>query len=197
MRHARYQRETRAAFDSLKARAEEARARHREEFAKVDFAVLRNYTMLERSHDVGFALEEIARGKGVVEASRARVKDLFRGLYEMFPPESANERLDGQRLYGDIMDEIDPFPGAYTLEVSSPGIDRPLRTREHFERFAGETAIVVLRGPYEGRAKWTGKLVGFDEGDVLLEVDGIVEHLPYDDIKKANIRGTFDFNAKA
>ena len=50
------------------------------------------------------------------------------------------------------MDEIDPFPGAYTLEVSSPGIDRPLRTPEHFERFAGDEAYVVTNGPIEAEA---------------------------------------------
>ena len=108
-----------------------------------------------------------------------------------------DELAGAQEWINEIMDSIDPFPGAYMLEVSSPGIDRPLRTPEHFERFTGETAVVVLRAPHEGRAKWTGKLAGFDDGVVLLEVDGIVERLPYDDIKKANIRGTFDFNAKA
>ena len=108
-----------------------------------------------------------------------------------------DELAGAQEWINEIMDSIDPFPGAYMLEVSSPGIDRPLRTPEHFERFTGETAVVVLRAPHEGRAKWTGKLAGFDDGAVLLEVDGIVERLPYDDIKKANIRGTFDFNAKA
>ena len=107
VRHARYQRETRAAFDSLKARAEAERTRHREDFGKVDFALLRNYALVERSKDITFALEEIARGKGVVEASRVRVKDLFRDLYDLFPPESSNERLDAQRLYGEIMNEID------------------------------------------------------------------------------------------
>ncbi len=107
MRHARYQRETRAAFDSLRTRAEAERVRHREDFSTVDFALLRNYAMVEKSADIGFALGEIARGKNVVEASRARVKDLFCNLYDIFPPESANERLDAQRLYGEIMDEID------------------------------------------------------------------------------------------
>ena len=104
---ARYQHETRAAFEALRGKAEAERKRHREEFAAVDFALLRNYALVERSPDIGFALEEIARGKGVVEASRGRVKDLFRNLYEVFPPESANERLDGQRLYGELMDELD------------------------------------------------------------------------------------------
>ena len=108
-----------------------------------------------------------------------------------------DELANAQGWINDVMDRIDPFPGAYMLEVSSPGIDRPLRTPEHFARFADETAVLILSAPYEGRAKWTGKLIGFDEGDVLLEVDGIVERIPYDDIKKANIKGTFDFNAKA
>ena len=53
-----------------------------------------------------------------------------------------DELASAQSWINDIMDAIDPFPGAYTLEVSSPGIDRPLRTREHFERFAGETVVV-------------------------------------------------------
>ena len=52
-----------------------------------------------------------------------------------------DELSSAQSWMGDLMDEIDPFPGAYTLEVSSPGIDRPLRTPEHFERFAGEKCI--------------------------------------------------------
>ena len=46
-----------------------------------------------------------------------------------------------------VMDELDPFPGAYTLEVSSPGIDRPLRTLEHFARFEGEKARLCCENP--------------------------------------------------
>ena len=60
-----------------------------------------------------------------------------------------------QAWINDIMDAIDPFPGAYTLEVSSPGIDRPLRTAEHFARFAGEEAAIKLSAPVDGRASWT------------------------------------------
>ena len=54
---------------------------------------------------------------------------------------SFDEITAAQVWVNEIMDEIDPFPGAYTLEVSSPGIDRPLRTPEHFERFAGDEAM--------------------------------------------------------
>jgi len=71
-----------------------------------------------------------------------------------------DELSKAQQWIGQKMDEIDPFPGAYTLEVSSPGIDRPLRTPQHFARFAGETVQVTCKTPINGRGKFTGKLLG-------------------------------------
>ncbi len=103
----RYRSETRGAFEALKGKAEQVRKWHQAEFAKVDFAILHNYALIERSQDIGFATNELAKGKSVIESSRSRMKDLFRDLYDAFPPESANERLDAQRLYGEIMNEID------------------------------------------------------------------------------------------
>lgn len=61
---------------------------------------------------------------------------------------SFDELARTQAWVGDVMDELDPFPGAYMLEVSSPGIDRPLRTPEHFARFAGETVTVKTTRPH-------------------------------------------------
>lgn len=106
-----------------------------------------------------------------------------------------DELSSAQEWINTLMDELDPFPGAYTLEVSSPGIDRPLRTLEHFERFAGEKANIILTEPYQGRAKWVGTLKGVEENAVLLMADGIVETFPYDHIKKAHVIGTIDFGA--
>ncbi len=99
-----------------------------------------------------------------------------------------------QAWIGEIMDRIDPFPGAYTLEVSSPGIDRPLRTLAHFQRFAGETAVVKTVEPIEGRASFTGALAGIEGETVLLEVDGETLRIPYGNMKRASIKGTYDFN---
>lgn len=107
-----------------------------------------------------------------------------------------DELSTAQAWINDLMDQIDPFPGAYTLEVSSPGIDRPLRTLEHFARFEGEKAQLALSQPFNGRAKYTGKLAGVDRDNVLVDVDGICEAIPYDTIKKAHIIATIDFNAK-
>ena len=97
---------------------------------------------------------------------------------------------------GDVMDELDPFPGAYMLEVSSPGIDRPLRTPEHFARFAGETVTVKTTGPIDGRSSFTGELLGFEDGCVMVAADGAgTFRIPYDNIKKARVKGTIDFSA--
>lgn len=94
------------------------------------------------------------------------------------------------------MDELDPFPGAYMLEVSSPGIDRPLRTPEHFARFAGETVMVKTTGPIDGRSSFTGELLGFEDGCVMVAADGAgTFRIPYDNIKKARVKGTIDFSA--
>lgn len=105
-----------------------------------------------------------------------------------------DELSSAQEWINALMDELDPFPGAYTLEVSSPGIDRPLRTLEHFERFAGERAHIVLTESHQGRVKWVGTLAGVQEQAVLLVVDGIIEALPYEHIKKAHVIGTIDFS---
>lgn len=105
-----------------------------------------------------------------------------------------DELAASQKWVGELMDELDPFPGAYTLEVSSPGIDRPLRTPQHFERFAGEKVQVTLTQPFEGRSKWTGILKGMGEGAVLIEVDDGQYPLPFDRIKKAHVIGTIDFS---
>lgn len=105
-----------------------------------------------------------------------------------------DELAASQKWVGQLMDEIDPFPGAYTLEVSSPGIDRPLRTPQHFERFAGEKVQITLTQPFEGRTKWTGILNGMKEGAVLVQVEEQEFALPYEQIKKAHVIGTIDFS---
>ena len=92
------------------------------------------------------------------------------------------------------MDELDPFPGAYTLEVSSPGIDRPLRTLEHFARFEGEKARLCCENPMRDVQSGSACLAGVDADTVLLTVDGREERLPYDQIKKAHIIGRIDFS---
>ena len=92
----------------------------------------------------------------------------------------------------DVVDGLDPFAGAYELEVSSPGIDRPLRKAADFERFAGETVVFDARTPIDGRKSWTGTLKGFAAGNVLVEVDGQECVLPLANMKRCHIKPDFD-----
>ena len=104
-----------------------------------------------------------------------------------------DELSSAQSWIGELMDELDPFPGAYMLEVSSPGIDRPLRTLAHFKRFAGEKAVIKTIKPLDGRSTFSGTLKGTQDDKVLIECDGTLFEVPYEAVKKANVKGTIDF----
>ena len=107
---------------------------------------------------------------------------------------SFNELSSAQSWIGDLMDEVDPFPGAYTLEVSSPGIDRPLRTPEHFQRFVGEDAKIRTIKPVEGRSNFSGSILSADDAGVTID-DGVSHSvLPYDNIRRANLIGKIELS---
>jgi ribosome maturation factor RimP len=91
------------------------------------------------------------------------------------------------RAVSDLLDTTDPVPGQYTLEVSSPGIERPLSRPEHFAAFLGERAFVELRDPLDGRRRFTGPLLAADERSVEIEVDGRRCSLPIAGIRKAHL----------
>ena len=78
-----------------------------------------------------------------------------------------------------ILDVEDPLPFAYTLEVSSPGLDRPLRGEDDYRRFAGRLAKVVVSESVDNQKAFDGRLRGLDAGDVLLEApNGRMHRLP-------------------
>ncbi|MEA5445804.1 ribosome maturation factor RimP [Gammaproteobacteria bacterium AB-CW1] len=91
------------------------------------------------------------------------------------------------RQVSGILDVEDPIPGRYTLEVSSPGIERPLRTLAHFEHFAGERVRVQLDAPFEGRRRFKGLLLGVEDELVKVQVDDEVYELPFERIDKARL----------
>ncbi len=92
-----------------------------------------------------------------------------------------------------ILDVEDPISGAYSLEVSSPGIDRPLTRPEDFAVWAGFEAKIELERDYEGRRRFKGKLLDADETSVRIQVeDGAVWSLPLEDIEKAKLVMTDD-----
>jgi ribosome maturation factor RimP len=86
-----------------------------------------------------------------------------------------------------ILDVEDPIAGEYTLEVSSPGMDRPLYTLEQFEQFKGHKVSIKLRLAYEGRRNFKGLLNGIEGDDILLVVDEDEFLLPIDLIDRAQV----------
>ncbi|MEN9704390.1 MAG: ribosome maturation factor RimP [Pseudomonadota bacterium] len=91
------------------------------------------------------------------------------------------------REFSALLDVEDPIPGAYTLEVSSPGMDRILRTGPHYQRFVGERVHVELHVPRDGRRRYTGRLVRADEDGIELEVDGAPVTMSIAEIGKARL----------
>jgi ribosome maturation factor RimP len=95
-----------------------------------------------------------------------RIADLSRGLSRMF-------------------DDLDPFEGAYTLEVGSPGLERKLRRPRHFEKSIGKEVKVKTFAPIEGERTHSGYLAGAAEKSFTVEVEGQEREIPYDAVASA------------
>ena len=85
------------------------------------------------------------------------------------------------------LDVHDPIQGRYTLEVSSPGIDRPLYTPAHFARFIGQAAKVEVNLPINGRRRFSGPIRGVENGTISLEQDGVVVAIAHGNVQKAKL----------
>ncbi len=118
------------------------------------------------------------------------------------------ERHDGKAMLVDdcavlsraisaVLDVEDPIPGAFTLEVSSPGIDRPLVRLDDFERFAGFEARVETARLIDGRRRFKGRLLGVTDQVVRLHVEGVAVELPFLDIRRAKLILTDELLAAA
>lgn len=96
------------------------------------------------------------------------------------------------RAVSAVLDERDPIPVEYTLEVSSPGMDRVLRTAAHFTRYIGERASVDMVLPVNGRRRFLGKLLAVNGVELTLEQDGQPVLLPLVGISKARLAPEFE-----
>ena len=94
---------------------------------------------------------------------------------------------DISRAVSALLDVEDPIPVAYALEVTSPGIDRPLVTRQDYERFAGYEAKLETSRPHDGRKRFRGKLLGMIGDDVALDVEGQRVAVPLSDVYRAKL----------
>ena len=91
-----------------------------------------------------------------------------------------------------LLDVADPIAGAYMLEISSPGIDRPLVRAEDYDRFSGFEARIELARPIEGRKRFRGRLLGTSAGSVRLATETGEVTLPFADVARAKLVLTDD-----
>lgn len=101
------------------------------------------------------------------------------------------------RTVSALLDVEDLIKGAYSLEISSPGIDRPLVKPADFERFTGHVAKIETRRPLEGRKRFRGRLLGIVGGDVRIDVEGEVAAIPLVEIAAAKLVLTDELVAEA
>jgi ribosome maturation factor RimP len=118
--------------------------------------------------------------------------DLNPGLVRIFVDRAAGVRIEDcervSREVSALLDVEDPIPSAYRLEVSSPGADRVLRTRAHFERFVGERVWVELKVPRAGgRRRYTGQLTAVADEGITLMVEDEAIGVQFDEIGKAKL----------
>lgn len=101
------------------------------------------------------------------------------------------------RVVSALLDVEDPISGSYELEVSSPGIDRPLVRRADFERFAGHVAKIESRRAIDGRKRFRGRLLGVVGDDVHIAVNGDKARIPLEDVAGAKLVLTDELIAAA
>jgi len=142
--------------------------------------------------DIWSLIEPVVEGMGyeVVDIDfRPHSTD---GLLRIFIDKSGGIQLEDceavSKQVSSVLDVEDPIPGQFNLEVSSPGLDRPLRKQQDFVRFAGEKIKIKLSVPtLEGQRNFTGKLMGMQNEEVILLADGETHYFPLDSIDKAHI----------
>jgi len=131
--------------------------------------------MLERIRGVA---ERVASGRGYELADVELKRDRRGFLVRLYVDREGGIGLEDLQSVSEevsaILDVEDPVPASYTLEVSSPGLDRPLKTEADYRRFLGRLAKLSSYEPVEGRRHWTGRLTSFDDGlvGITLEKEG-------------------------
>ncbi|MGS2718140.1 ribosome maturation factor RimP [Eionea flava] len=124
-----------------------------------------------------------AKSSNEVAPSQSSQKDSGVGLHDC-------EKVS--RQVSSVLDVEDPIASHYTLEVSSPGMDRPLFCLAHYERSVGEKVSIKLSRKFEERKNFSGIIAGVEDNDVVLRVDEEEYLLPVELIDKANIIPTFE-----
>lgn len=145
---------------------------------------------------MGYELVRISLNPAPPGTIRRRKKDVGEGQGRILQimaerqdrvPMSGGDCTEVSRAAAAILDVEDPIAGSYVLEVSSPGIDRPLVKPEHFRRFEGHEAKIELAQALDGRKRFRGTLAGVDGENVKLVIDGTGYLVPIPEIQRAKL----------
>ena len=107
----RYREGSRLRFDELKSKADAIKMQYEAGMRLLDLRILDDYSLIAAHADLSSVTNETRKAREVLSLARAQAGDLFRGVLEMFPPESVNERIDAQKMYGELMNGIDATEG--------------------------------------------------------------------------------------
>ena len=151
---------------------------------------------LESMHKAPPQLTEIVRRAvealgyelvGVEYLARARAGHLLRVYIDSEQGVTLDDCEKVSHQVSGVLDVEDPIRGEYALEVSSPGLDRPLFELAHFERFVGRLARVKLHTALDGRSNYKGVIQAVTDGDVMMQVEGQPVRLPFAQIASARL----------
>lgn len=139
---------------------------------------------------LGHGLELVA-----VELAGGHAQPILRVYLDKDGGIGIDEICEANEWLSALLDTDESFEVPYTLEVSSPGIDRLLRNPADFDRFSGSTATLKTR-PINGRTRFTGIIKGLQDDDVVLEVEGELVRIPFSDVHNARLKGEVDFGQR-
>ena len=147
---------------------------------------------MDRQQQIKSIAEKIAGSEGLELVDLEYRREGPRQVLRLFVDKPGGVNLDEcQEVSGQVGAQIEVeelIPGSYTLEVSSPGLDRRLAGEADFIRFAGRTARVTTHQPINGQRRFRGRLEGFSDGEVLLTIEktGLLR-IPLEHVAKARL----------
>lgn len=149
---------------------------------------------LEARIEAALAPAALSRGLELiaVELAGGRAQPILRVFLDKDGGIGLDEICTANEWVSALLDEDEPFEGPYTLEVSSPGIDRPLKKLADFERFTGSVATLKTR-PIDGRTRFTGTIESAQGDFVVLDIEDELVRIPFGDVRNARLKGEVDF----
>lgn len=138
------------------------------------------------------AVEEVGKELLGIEFISAGNHSVLRLFIDHENGINVDDCAEVSRQVGAILDVEDPISTEYNLEVSSPGLDRPLFTIEHYQAVIGETVNVRLSLPLNGRRKFKGKLEAIENDNLIVTVDGETYELVFSNVDKGNLVANFE-----